>query len=122
MESGTPLSTDPQLHREKVVFKRLWGKTGRIDVPSVGLLIGEMTSWDLQRREETPPDHGAYVLRASFSYLSEWMFKDPALHHRITIEIGRGQKYRLEPDADARTVLDVLSLLIEGVTIQPWQP
>jgi len=99
------------------MFKRLWGKYGKIDVPSVGLLIGEMTSWDLTRREETPPDHGVYVLRASFSYLSEWMFNDPALKHRIIIEIGRGKHYRLEADADARTVLDVRSLMIEGVSL-----
>jgi len=99
------------------MFKRLYGSYGKIDVPSVGLLIGEMTSWDLQRREETPPDHGAYVLHASFSYLSEWMFKDPALQHRIIVEIGRGHQYRLIADADARTVLDVRSLLIEGVSL-----
>jgi len=103
------------------MFKRLYGKTGKIDVPSVGLLIGEMTDWDLTRREETPPDHGAYVLHASFSYFSEWMFKDPALKHRIIIEVGRGQQYRLEADEDARTVLDVRSLLIEGISIRAYE-
>jgi len=99
------------------VFKQLWGQHGKIDVPTVGLLIGEMTSWNLERREEVPPGKGAYVLRAAFATLSEWMFSDPALSHRIVIEIGRGQQYRLEPDDDARTVLDGRSLLIEGVTL-----
>ena len=99
------------------MFKRLYGSFGKIDVPSVGLLIGEMSSWDLQRREEVPPDKGEYVLRASFSHLSAWMFNDPQLSHRIVIEIGRGQQYRLEADDDARTVLDGRSLLIEGVKL-----
>jgi hypothetical protein len=104
------------------VFKQLYstggtGPKGKIDAPAVGLLIAEITAWDLKRREDGPPGKGEYVLRASFSYISEWMFNDPGIDHRIIIEIGRGQQYRLEPDNDARTVLDGRSLLIEGITI-----
>jgi hypothetical protein len=99
------------------VFKKLYGRTGKIDSPAVGLLMGEMTSWELKAREDVPPERGAYVFRASFSHLSDWMFNDPALPHRIVIEIGRGQQYRLEEVDDARTVLDGLSLLIEGVNL-----
>ena len=93
------------------------GSKGRIDVPSVGLLIAEITAWDLKRREDVPPDKGEYVLRASFAHISQWMFNDPSLDHRIVIEVGRGQRYRLEADDDARTELDARSLLIEGVKI-----
>jgi hypothetical protein len=100
-----------------VYFKRIWGELGKIDVPAVGLLVGEMTRWDLQRREEISPGKGEYDLRASFSTLSGWMLSDPSLRTRIVIEIGRGQQYRLDADDDARTVLDGRSLLIEGVKL-----
>jgi len=100
-----------------VLGKKIWGTKGKIDVPAVGLLIGEMTSWELQAREETPEGKGPYILRASFSHVIAWMLKDPNLNHRIVIEIGRGQQYGLIADDDARTVLDGPSLLIEGVTL-----
>lgn len=104
------------------MFKRLYstqgnGFKGKVDVPAVGLLIGEMSSWELTRREEVEPGKGIYDLRASFESIAEWMFNDPSLPRRIVIEIGRGQQYRLEADDDARTVLDGRSLLIEGVTL-----
>lgn len=97
--------------------KKIYGSVGRVENPAVGLLIGEMTSWELKAREDVPPEQGAYVFRASFSTISEWMFNDPALPHRITIEIGRGQQYRLEVADGARTVLDGQSLLIEGTNL-----
>jgi hypothetical protein len=96
---------------------KIYGTTGKVDVPAVGLLIGEMSSWELKRRKDPPPDKGPFVLRASFSHVIPWMFRDPAIEHRIVVEIGRGQQYRLETDDDARTVLDGPSLLIEGVTL-----
>lgn len=102
-----------------MLLKRLYstpgnGPTGKVDVPAVGLLIGEIASWDLTMRED-PPCQGAYTLRASFSTLNEWMFNDKSLAHRIVIEIGRGKQYRLIADDDARTELVGPSLLIEGV-------
>ena len=93
------------------------GPTGKIDVPGLGLLVGEMASWDLTMREPVPPGKGAYVLRASFLHVSDWMFRDDNLVKRIVIEIGRGKQYRLIPDDDARTELDGRSLLVEGVTL-----
>lgn len=98
-------------------LKQIYGTTGKVENPAVGLLIGEMTSWELKAREDVRPDQGLYVFRASFSHLSQWMFNDPALPHRIVIEIGRGQQYRLEEADESRTVLDGLSLLIEGVNL-----
>ena len=110
-----------------MLLKRLYstggnGPTGKVDVPAVGLLIGEIGSWDLTRREgEVSPDKGPYVLRASFLHVSEWLFNDESLAKRIVIEIGRGKQYRLEADDDARTVLDGRSLLIEGVKLCPLE-
>lgn len=105
-----------------MLIKRLYsqpgtGPTGKIDVPAVGVLVGEMDSWDLTMREGVPPGKGVYTFRASFLHISAWMFNDPNLVKRIIIEIGRGQQYRLIPDDDARTELDGRSLLIEGVTL-----
>jgi hypothetical protein len=104
-----------------VLLKRLYSKagngpTGKVDVPAVGLLIGEFSGWDLTMREDDP-HKGLYDLRASFSTLNRWMFDDPSLDKRILIEIGRGKQYRLIVADDARTVLDGTSLLIEGVRL-----
>lgn len=96
---------------------KIWGKGGKVDVPAVGLLVGEFTSWELKRREESPEGKGPFTLRATFAHVIPWMFNDPAISHRIVVEIGRGQQYRLETDDDSRTVLDGPSLLIEGVTL-----
>jgi hypothetical protein len=99
------------------VFKQLTGQTGKVINPAVGLLIGDISSWELKAREDIQPGEGRYVFRASFSSLSEWMFNDPAIPHIVVVEIGRGQQYRLEVVNDARTVLDGQSLLIEGVNL-----
>lgn len=99
------------------MFKKISGATGKVENPSMGLLIGEMSVWELEGRTEEKPGPGDFVLRASFSTLIEWMFNDPNIPRRIVIEIGRGQQYRLETVDDARTVLDGRSLLIEGVNL-----
>jgi hypothetical protein len=99
------------------VFKKLYGSVGKVENAAMGVLIGEMSSWELMARTDEQPGPGDFVLRASFSTLIEWMFNDPAMPRRIVIEIGRGQQYRLEVVDDARTVLDGRSLLIEGVNL-----
>jgi len=98
-----------------VLGKTIDGSVGKIVNPAVGLLIGEMTQWQLQARTDETPGPGDFILRASFSSISEWMFNDPAIPRLIVIEIGRGQQYRLEAADDSRTVLEGRSLLIEGV-------
>lgn len=95
----------------------IYGNNGKIINPAMGLLIGELPSWELKARKDTPPEAGRFVFRASLSSFSDWMFNDPAIPHLIVIEIGRGQQYRLEVADDSRTVLDGQSLLIEGVNL-----
>lgn len=107
-------------------FKRLYslpgnGTSGKIDVPAMGLLIAEIRSWELTRREEVLPGEGEFTFRASFEHISDWLFNDKDLDHRIVIEIGRGKQYRLETDDDTRTVLDGLSLLMERVKLCPLE-
>lgn len=99
------------------MFRELYGQTGKIENPAMGLLIGEMKEWFLKARTDENPGPGQYVLRASFSALVDWMFNDQSIPRRIVIEIGRGNQYRLEVADDARTVLDGQSLLIEGVNL-----
>jgi len=98
-----------------VFGKQISGSIGKIENPAVGLLIGEMSGWELTARTEENPGPGDFILRATFSTLIGWMYNDQALPRRIVIEIGRNQQYRLDVANDARTVLDGQSLLIEGV-------
>ena len=99
------------------MIRSIQGRHGKIVNPAVGLLIGEMTSWSLEARKDVGPEQGLYVFRASFSTLIDWLFNDPAVPHQIVIEVGRGQQYRLEQTDVSRTVLEGLSLLIEGVNL-----
>ena len=99
------------------MFRSINGRYGKVTNPAMGLLIGEMTGWSLEARKDIGPNEGQFVFRASFSTLLDWLFNDPDVPHTIVIEIGRGQQYRLEQTDDSRTVLEGLSLLIEGVNL-----
>jgi hypothetical protein len=100
-----------------VLLNQLYGNHGKVDVPSIGALIGEMSSWTLDFRKEATPEEGLYTFKAYFTTISAWMFNDPSIRHRVLVEIGRGNQYRLDVAAGARTVLDGQSLLIEGVNL-----
>lgn len=98
-------------------INRLYGSHGKIDVPALGAVIAEISSWDLTRREDATEEQGLYKLQAYLSTVVPWMFNNPDVVHRIVVEVGRGNQYRLEEAAGARTVLDGQSLLIEGVSL-----
>lgn len=102
------------------IFKRIEGKHGKVAVPSIGLEVGTMEYWSLQRREDTPSGDEEWDLRAVFSYINEFAFNKPGFDRWITVWLGdpkrNGQQFRLQPTV-GRMVLDGRHLLAERVTI-----
>jgi len=101
------------------------GVDGEITVPSLGMVIGTMQKWSLTRREDGSRSSG-YRLHAVFSYLNPMFFNAESLTKQITISIrDRDRKvdkqYRLEAIPGQKTVLEGMSLLIEGVEIWPLE-
>lgn len=102
-------------------FSRLEGSIGKVTIPSIGLSVGTINHWSLQRRESaTPGSDGEWELRAVFSYLNEFAWNSSDWDKEIRVTIGNtktGREYRITPSAEGRTVLDGVSLIIEGVSI-----
>lgn len=102
------------------LFKVIQGSIGSVMIPTIGLTVGTMSSWTLERREDSTPDAGDWDLRAVFSYVNEfaWNSSDWVKEIRLTIGNPRtGQTFRLVPQANGRTVLEGRSLLIEGASL-----
>lgn len=101
-------------------FRRISGVVGSVTIPALGLNIGTMQSWDLTRREETPPELGEWDLRAVFSYVNEFAFRNEGYEKRFVVTIGhpkKGKQLRLIPSNVGRTDLEGRSLLMEGCKI-----
>jgi hypothetical protein len=106
------------------IFKRLQGQHGRVDIPDLGAHIGGITSWTLTRRGDgtNPKDPEAefYDLNAVLAFITESLFLDPDYTKRVTIQHGKGQAYRLEPELGPgqRTALVGRNLIMERVRIK----
>lgn len=96
------------------------GAVGEITIPSIGLSIATMSSWNLQRREDATPGSGEWDLRAFFSYVNQtaWQSNDWVKEIRVTIGNQKtGKVLRVTPAANGRMVLDGNALHIEGVDL-----
>lgn len=104
-----------------MLFKRISGAEGSVDIPALGAVVGTMGSWILTPREDPGSDASTYDLRVVFSYVNPWLFNNTTYQKRITIRLSKKQQFRLDIVPSARTVLDGMSLLIEGVTLNVLQ-
>lgn len=103
------------------------GFSGEITVPSIGLVIGTITSWKLMRREESAPGQtGEWTLHAVFSYINAFAFNEPSLEKRMILTVGQrkgsSRSYRLTWDMATKVTLNGRGLMIEGARVEPWRP
>jgi hypothetical protein len=95
-------------------WRELSGREGKITIPSLGAVIGIMSSWKLTRREEsTPGDPGVLTLRASLSYVNPVLVEQP-LEKSVIVKITKDKEYRV---AYERLALNGQDLLLEGATL-----
>lgn len=105
------------------LWKRVQGQHGRVDIPDLGALIGKTSSWTLTRRGEADPGRDPeadfYDLHAVLEFVNEALFADDEYTKKVTIQMGKGQTYWLQPQEGPgqRTVLVGRTLTMERVAL-----
>jgi len=104
------------------LYGRMNGFQGRIEIPDLGAVIGEMNTWTLIRRGNTTensrdPEADNYDLTADLRFVNEALFGDADYEKRVIIQAGRGQSYVIEPveGPGQRTALNGRKLVMERV-------
>jgi len=97
------------------IWGRMSGQTGKVEVPSVGAVIGIMRQWSISRSEESDQGNpGRLTLRASFSYVNESLMNEDAVKKVVTIDVRRDKHYRVVGE---RMAFDGTTLVIEGAEL-----
>lgn len=77
------------------MFGKMTGTEGKLEVPSIGAVIGTMNKWSLRREESSSGNPGLLTLRANFSYLNESLAHEEVLSKQVTITVRRGTHFRV---------------------------
>jgi hypothetical protein len=99
------------------IFRRIEGRHGRIEVPFLGALIGDISNWTLTRRADRGSDSEYYDLHAVLSFVNPAMFNDPDYDKSVIIRGGKGQTYRVDQVPGQQTVLQGRVLTMERVAL-----
>jgi hypothetical protein len=103
-----------------LLFNRVSGVSGSIDVPRLGVPIAEISSWTLTRRGEMEPgtdtEANYFDLRAILSRFTQAIFDDPEYDKRVILVL-KGQKYLVTQAPGQRMALTGRSLVMEKVEL-----
>jgi hypothetical protein len=101
----------------KVIRSGVQKPAGLVEIPFLGAKVGELSSWNLQRRGDQDPEASLYDLHAVFSFVSEALWNDDEYQKTILLNLSPSKQYRVLQESGMRTVLSERVLLMEGVTI-----
>ena len=76
-------------------FNSFSGIEGTVTVPGLGAVAGTIGRWSL-RREDSGPNAGLYVLRASLSYVNEALMTDSDFRKEVILLLKRDRATGLE--------------------------
>ena len=106
------------------IQRLITGFHGKVEIPDLGAVIGETSTWRLMRRGDTDnnprdPEADYYNLSADLRFVNDALFNDPDYEKRVTVQAGKGQSYVLEPvpGPGQRTVLNGRNLVMERVRL-----
>jgi hypothetical protein len=104
-------------------LRKLTGTEGQIKIPSLGAVVGTISSYSLVRLETAGPDDGQFRFSAALSYFNKHLFENP-MSKDIVITFGRDpsghkKQYRVEVSPTGRMELQEMTLLIEGAKLCP---
>ena len=101
------------------IFKRIEGRKGRIDIPFIGAVVGNIISFTLTRRADRGPEAEFYDFHAALSFISEALFNDDDYQKRVIVVVGK-RPFRLDPaeGPGQRTALQGRSLVMERVALK----
>lgn len=93
------------------------GNEGTITIPSIGAVVGTISRWTLRREESGSGPLRPMTLRASFSYVNEFLLMEESVEKEILVTIRKGKHYRIIGDRMA--FVDQV-LIMEDCKL--WQP
>lgn len=71
------------------------GTSGEVTAPAIGAVIGTMTRWTLRREESGSGPLRPMTLRASFSFVQEFLLLEEALSKEVVIEVRKDKHFRV---------------------------
>lgn len=101
-----------------LVFSRVSGTAGSIDVPRLGVPIAEISSWTLTRRgsQEDQSEADFFDLRAILTRFTQAIFDDPEYEKRVILVL-KGQRYLVIQAPGQRMALTGRSLVMVKVEL-----
>jgi len=95
-----------------LLAKNARGSSGRVTLPAIGALIGEMYSWQLYSE-----DGLTYMLKANCNHLHESLWEEAGSSRRIELELRRSEWYEAKPIDSATISRNGRNFTIKGVTL-----
>ena len=93
------------------------GNDGEIRIPSIGAVVGKISRWTLRREESGSGPLRPMTLRASFSYVNEFLLMEDAVEKEILVTIRKDKHYRV---IGKRMAFVDQVLILEDCEL--WQP
>lgn len=103
-----------------LLYGRIEGRYGRIHVPFLGTICGEVTHWVASRRSDKGPESEFYNLHISLKWANDALFNDDDYVKKVKLRIGKGGvEYVVVPveGPGQRTALSGNSLVMDRVRL-----
>jgi hypothetical protein len=88
-----------------------------VTIPSIGAVVGKISRWTLRREESGSGPLRPMTLRASFSYVNEFLLMEDAVEKEIMLTIRKDKHYRI---IGKRMAFVDQVLILEDCEL--WQP
>lgn len=102
-------------------LNRLEGHGGSIDVPDIGIHVGDIRQWTSKRRGDEGPDSGVHDLRAVLSFVNHPIWGDADWIKRVTVYLGRpgrgGRILEVQTSEATSSRIEGQVLTMEGVVL-----
>ena len=110
-------------HGIPLLYRRIEGRRGKVEIPFLGTLCGEINHWTVVRRAETGPESELYNFHATLQWVNAALFNDPdyATKRKISVTIARGGRVYVVVPVEGegqRTVLTGKSLIVDRVRLE----
>jgi hypothetical protein len=89
---------------------------GRIEIESLGTVVGTMDSFTLKRRAEKGDEALLYDLSAVLRFVNPTLFGDPDYVKSVVVRVGN-KEYRLVQSEGRETALNGKTLTMKGVSL-----
>lgn len=99
-----------------MIADKMHGTEGRITIPGVGALIGEMFNWQLYSE-----DGKTYVLKASCNDIHDSLWEAAGDSRRIEVSLGRNSWWEAKPIEGATISRNGRNFTVKTVTLEKME-